>query len=329
MSDAVPAGGFEYPGFFGRIIRWMVSGYDLEHEQRVRAEAFSWLGSKVSGEDGVIDRNVLLEGFRYQGVRVSMISQQGIFKPRILGLPISITTSPNSPYSDEMGADRLLRYKYRGTDPYHRDNVGLREAMRLGLPLVYFHGLVPGRYLAIWPVYVVGDSMGALEFSVTCEDARMFEPAIGLRDEGEPFGELKREYASTEVQRRIHQGAFRERVLLAYRGQCAFCSLQHRELLDAAHIIPDRELRGEPVVSNGMSLCRLHHAAFDRLMLGVHPNFVIHVRRDILEEVDGPMLRHGLQGLEGQRIVVPSRRVERPDEERLGERWSAFLRGVV
>ena len=70
-------------------------------------------------------------------------------------------------------------------------------------------------------------------------------------------------------------------------------------LLDAAHITPDSALHGEPVVSNGMSLCRLHHAAFDRLLLGVHPSYVIHVRRDILEVVDDPMLRHGLQGLEG------------------------------
>ena len=64
-----------------------------------------------------------------------------------------------------------------------------------------------------------------------------------------------------EVRRRIHQRAFRERVLVAYGGKCAFCTLGYRELLDAAHIIPDSELRGEPVVSNGMSLCRLHHAA--------------------------------------------------------------------
>ena len=303
----------------------MVSDYDLEHERSVRAAAFAWLGSQVSGEDGVVSRNVLTEGFRYQGTRVPLISQQGIFKPRILGLPLSITTSPNSPYDDKWDSGRWLRYKYRGTDPYHRDNVGLREAMRLHLPLVYFHGLVPSRYLAIWPVYVVGDAMGALEFSVTCEDATLVEPSFGLQDEGEPFGELKRSYAVTEVQRRIHQSAFRERVLRAYRHQCAFCQLRHGELLDAAHITPDSALHGEPVVSNGMSLCRLHHAAFDRLLLGVHPSYVIHVRRDILEEVDGPMLRHGLQGLQGQRILVPSRRVERPDEGRLAARFGEFL----
>ena len=51
---------------------------------------------------------------------------------------------------------------------------------------------------------------------------------------------------------------------------------------------------------------------------------MIHVRPDILYEIDGPMLRHGLQGLQGQRIMVPSRKVERPDVGRLGVRWKEF-----
>ena len=78
-----------------------------------------------------------------------------------------------------------------------------------------------------------------------------------------------------------------------------------------------------------MSLCRLHHAAFDRLLLGVQPDYIIRVRADVLEEVDGPMLRHGLQGLQGQRIVVPSRRVDRPDEGRLGGEVGAVFGGGV
>ena len=40
------------------------------------------------------------------------------------------------------------------------------------------------------------------------------------------------------------------------------------------------------------------------------------------------MLRHGLHGLEGQRILVPSRIGDRPDEGRLGERFAEFLGGV-
>ena len=63
----------------------------------------------------------------------------------------------------------------------------------------------------------------------------------------------------------------------------------------------------------------------DRSFLGVHPDYLIHVRADILYEIDGPMLRHGLQGLQGQRIVVPSRVGDRPDEGRLGVRRDRFL----
>ena len=64
----------------------------------------------------------------------------------------------------------------------------------------------------------------------------------------------------------------------------------------------------------------MRRVGFGRMILGVRPDYVIRVRADVLEEVDGPMLRHGLQGLQGQRIVVPSKRVDRPDEGRLGER---------
>ena len=124
-----------------------------------------------------------------------------------------------------------------------------------------------------------------------------------------------------QVRRRIHQGAFQERVLVAYGGKCAFCTLGYRELLDAAHIIPDSELRGEPVVSNGMSLCRLHHAACGVWADDFGGSAGLHH--------SGAGRRFGgggwadveaREGLQGQRIVVPSRRVDRPDVERLGER---------
>ena len=37
--------------------------------------------------------------------------------------------------------------------------------------------------------------------------------------------------------------------------------------MDAAPIVPRSELHGEPVVSNGMPLCRLHHAAVQPVAL--------------------------------------------------------------
>ena len=135
----------------------------------------------------------------------------------------------------------------------------------------------------------------------------------------------ERRYATAEVRRRLHQAGFRERVLDAYADTCALCRLRHRELLDAAHIIGDTDPLGKPSVPNGLSLCKLHHAAFDRYILTVDPDYRIRIRRDVLEEEDGPMLRHGLQELHGERIRPPHRAELRPSRDLLALRLEHFL----
>jgi len=107
--------------------------------------------------------------------------------------------------------------------------------------------------------------------------------------------------------------------LRAYQLRCAVCRLRHEELLDAAHILPDGHPRGEPIIPNGLSLCKLHHAAFDRYILGVRPDLTIEIRRDVLEEEDGPMLEHGLQEIAGRKLIVPIAPRQRPNEEFLEE----------
>ncbi|MEZ0077302.1 HNH endonuclease [Planotetraspora sp. GP83] len=102
------------------------------------------------------------------------------------------------------------------------------------------------------------------------------------------------------------------------------CRLRYRSLLDAAHIIPDRDARGVPAVSNGLALCKIHHAAYDENILGVRPDYVIEVRADILEEIDGPMLKHGLQEMHHLPLVLPPRRADRPDHDLLEERYERF-----
>ena len=111
---------------------------------------------------------------------------------------------------------------------------------------------------------------------------------------------------------------------MAYGEKCALCRLRHRELLDAAHIVPDSEPEGEPRVSNGLSLCKLHHAAFDGYFLTVNPEYRVVVRRDVLEEDDGPMLKHGLQEMHGRPIYRPRRAEWRPSRELLGWRMDKF-----
>jgi putative restriction endonuclease len=113
-------------------------------------------------------------------------------------------------------------------------------------------------------------------------------------------------------------------VLKAYRSQCALCRLRHEKLLDAAHIIADGEPGGDPVVQNGLALCKLHHAAFDKFFLAIRPDYIIEVRKDILEEEDGPMLVHGLKEMHEERLHLPRSHSAYPDPARLQERYERF-----
>lgn len=296
-----------------------------EFDADVRVAAFSFLADLQTEYPDALPRKRLEEGFTFRDMRVPLVGPPGIFKPARMEFPLSITTVPiiegkPRPYEDEWTDDGLIRYRYRGTDPNHRDNVGLRMVMAEQLPLVYFHGVVAGWYVAVYPVYVVGEDPGTLSFSIAADDF--------LLDPGEPHtieeAAPRRRYATRFVRQRLHQAGFRERVLNAYRRMCAICRLRQAELLDAAHILPDTDPRSEPVVPNGLSLCRLHHAAFDRNVVGVRPDLVVEIRRDVLDEVDGPMLVHGLQGFNESRLQVPRKKELRPNTQWLEERFEVF-----
>lgn len=71
---------------------------------------------------------------------------------------------------------------------------------------------------------------------------------------------------------------------------------------------------------------RLRLAAFDRLFLGIRPDYTVEVRPSILAESDGPMLRHGLQGVHHQPIWTPRSAELKPDPELLERRYERFRR---
>ncbi len=289
-------------------------------DEQIRLAAFNWLEEKTHIHDQVLPINLLRQGFVFENVRIPLVAPQGIFKPKIMELPLSITTAPKSKYEDALRNDGHLSYKYRGDNINHRDNVGLRECLKQRISLIYLLGLVPGKYLPFWPVYIVGDDPGKLSFIVETEELNTI-----TREDGkiyEPDG--KKLYAMTSVKVRVHQKAFRERVLYAYRTQCACCRLKHSELLDAAHIIPDGEPESRSTVDNGLSLCKLHHAAFDKYFIGITPDYTIKVRKDILEETDGPMLQHGLKELNGNKIFVPTKKIEKPNRDFLDFRYQRY-----
>jgi putative restriction endonuclease len=302
-------------------------------DAQVRLAAFRFLEeqTRLAPESGALPRKVLERGFDYEGQRVPLMGPQGIFKPRALrDIPLSITTvavveGETRPYDDAFGEDGLLRYRYRGTDPQHHENVGLRLAMQRRVPLIYFHGIVPGLYVAEWPVYIVGDNPDGLAFTVSVDDRKFASlGSVDQADSGE--AEIRRRYATRLFQQRLHQREFRERVVRAYQHHCAVCRLRRDELLDAAHILPDADPLGVPSVPNGLALCTLHHAAFDTHLIGIRPDYIVEVRGDVLDQEDGPMLIHGLQGFHGQLLRLPNREAWLPDRHLLEERYARFRR---
>jgi putative restriction endonuclease len=236
------------------------------------------------------------------------------------GAALSIQTSAASPYDDALDADAgSIAYKYRGADPGQSDNVALRRAMERRLPLIYLVAVDRGVYDAVLPVYVVGDDPHALEFTLVADRVSAVTPA-----DDSLITAVRREYATRAVLQRLHQQQFRRMVLTAYRDQCCVCRLRHVELLDAAHILADRHPRGEPAVTNGLGLCKIHHSAYDANIIGIDPDARVHVREEVLREKDGPMLKHGLQEVAGYRLVLPRDEALRPNRDFLAERYDRF-----
>ncbi|MBM4116940.1 HNH endonuclease [bacterium] len=308
-------------------------GMSVSWDARVRLAAFTWLEQATRRYGELLPRSILLAGFELDGQRIPLVSAaSGIHKPRALEIPLSILTAPEvegreRPYEDDIDAQGLIGYRYRGDvrHIHHRDNEGLRRAMQARLPMVYFVGIVPGRYQPFWPAYITGDDPSGLRFTVAIDDGALVLAAAGASAVAEDAASARRAYITTVARRRMHQTAFRFRVLTAYRERCTVCRLGHAELLDAAHIIPDSEPDGLPVVRNGLALCKLHHAAFDQHILGISPDYEIKIRLDVLEEEDGPMLVHGLQNWQGLRIHPPRQAELRPGRDLLEERYRRFL----
>jgi putative restriction endonuclease len=249
--------------------------------------------------------------------------QTGIWKPAGLDAALTIRTTytpPNvlPPYADDQGTDGLVRYKYRGTDPNHSDNRALRAAMTQGLPLAYFIGIDRGVYVPRYPVWLQFEDPGRYAFALAVDEGQRIADLSALSPE-------QRRYVERLTKDRLHQPVFRVRVLRAYAERCAMCRLHHTELLDAAHIIPDGQPQGDPVVPNGLSLCKIHHAAYDANLLGVRPDLTVELAPHLVNEIDGPMLRHGFQEMANTRLTIPRERAAQPDPGRLGIRYEQFL----
>lgn len=297
---------------------------DLAREQAVREALFVHLDSLMATAPNGNLRWDQTASFTFAGETFSVRQTRGrgINKPANLDAALSITTAftpfgYEPPYEDSVGPDGHPRYKYEGTDPNLASNRALRRCLDFRLPLAYFIGVDRGLYHPLYPVYLLAEDPQRHEFTVGLDPT---EVGIDLAN----LTAAQRRYALRETKVRIHQPIFRQRVLHAYAETCAVCRLWNAELLDAAHIISAALPHGDPIVPNGIALCKIHHAAYDRNFLGIRPDYTVEINSKLLNEVDGPMLKHGLQEMDGTLITVPRAKPSRPDPERLEVRYGEF-----
>ena len=132
------------------------------------------------------------------------------------------------------------------------------------------------------------------------------------------------------VTRKVRDARFRTNVLRAYDYRCCMCGLQ-LDLLDAAHIIPVEHDRGTDETKNGLSLCALHHRAFDHALVAIKTDYSI----TSSEKSFGELRRIGWDGGEVEfkaalrdQILLPPKRslYPAPDYLQFGQelrRWAA------
>lgn len=292
---------------------------DSPLEAAARERIFAWVADRAARRGGWVSREELLTGYRPDGGEPLPLVDysRGIRNPRDFAATLSIVHSVDGPYADRDTGDGLLHYAYRRGGS-GGDNRKLRAAYELGAPLLLLVKPEAGIYFPVAPVYVVADDEAAHEFVIAFDEAFRYLPdPAHLPDD-------QRRYALRLARTRLHQPVFRGRVVRAYGTRCAICRLAHGELLEAAHIYPDSDPRGMPVVPNGLSLCSIHHTAYDRALLGITPDLEVRLDADLLAEVDGPMLRHGLQEMHGRTLSLPERGADHPDREALAWRYEQF-----
>lgn len=305
-------------------------------DAQLRQAAFEHVDRLAGLNGGILSSDDLAAGFQFQGDRVPLINpQRGIFKPRQMTGLLSIrTVFPRQGdrvwYDDQREAHQqiyenseVVEYAFMGTDPNAPDNRWLREAMENQVPIIYFLGTSPGRYQPILPTFIVGWHPERLRVQLA------FGAIVGASADAAPPAAPERRYALREVKARLHQASFRDAVLAAYDGKCAISKLPEPRLLDAAHIIIDAHERlGQPIIPNGLPLTKLHHAAFDANLIGIDADFRIHVADRLLDIHDGPFLELGIKSIKGTKIVMPRRRTDWPDRDRLALRFEEFRRQI-
>jgi putative restriction endonuclease len=289
-----------------------------EAELQIRDRIMQRLDLRVAQSGGFLSRAELSHFDMGDGsFRRLVDTSKGIWNPKELTATLSIMSSPDGPYDDGEVERGLFRYDHRAGST-EGDNTKLRRAKELGLAVILLRKITRGVFVPIFPVFVIDEDLRRHQFVIAVDEA------LRILIRPNELSEVERRYAEQITRRRLHQAMFRGMVVRAYDVRCAVCRLHHGDLLDAAHITADAEETGLAIVTNGLSLCKIHHASYDRNLLGISPDYRVKINRALLDEIDGPMLKHGLQEMDGLLLTLPARKAECPDRGRLAARFDQF-----
>jgi putative restriction endonuclease len=298
------------------------------NDTRIRLSAFDRVRELAEVHGDAIPWSDIAQGFLIEGEHFFLSGKaRGIFRPQRMsrGVLSIKTTMPRAGrqrrYNDIASDDGFFEYRFMGDDPAHSDNRSMREAWEDQTPFIYFHAVAPTFYEAIWPAFISEWNPQALTVHVVPGE---MQPNSVVT----PIPVDARRYAVVAAKQRLHQAMFREDVLEAYSDRCAITGIPEKRLLHAAHILPDRDERGLPIISNGIAMTVLHHSAYDSNLLGIDADGKIHINRSLLEMHDGPTLQHALQNIHGTIIRKPAGETNCPNRDYLAARFERFAKAA-
>lgn len=278
-----------------------------------------------------IPSSVIEEGFVFHGEKVLLVNRvRGIFKPKQMadGVLSIKTTIPRDGgvniYNDQLTDDGYYQYSLQTGDPRGGGNKCLWQAYEAKQPFIYFHAIAPAVYKALWPCFVdsIFPDEGHARILVGIE-----KPSANFRKvEYRIPDDIESRYMVRESKVRLHQAAFRSAILDVYQNRCAVTGMLEPKLIDAAHIIPDAEVGSSQLINNGIALSNLHHRAYDRGLIGIDPDYKIHVSDRIRGTQVNDFVQRAFREYDQKQLYLPKDIKSRPDKDSLARRFEIFIK---
>jgi len=147
------------------------------------------------------------------------------------------------------------------------------------------------------------------------EQEELVKEAISL----EPILTEIRDTKQTYRKIKVRSAAFKTKIKELYEDSCAVCGIRRYNKaqnpeVEAAHIYPV-EKDGTDDLRNGLSLCKLHHWAFDGGLFVIEDNFDIKVLPEILNDQN----YQEIYRFDGKKINLPKNKVITPNKLYLSE----------